>query len=54
MKLTKKELDILVTHFLCDFDYGVGGTWGDGDSYDDPKERAEGKKLANKLRKIWK
>jgi len=51
-KLTKRELDILIEHFIQDFNYGTGGTWGNGEDYDDENEREEGRILLTKLLEI--
>lgn len=52
MTLSKQELNIIVDHFIRDFDYGVRGTWGDGENYNNEVERKKGEAIVKKLESL--
>jgi len=53
-KLTKKELEILLDHFRQDWEYAMGGTFGDGVYFTDSKGNPDGSREWKKAEKIIK
>lgn len=62
VKLTEPELRLLATHFSWDIEFGVNGTFGDGELYlndrgtysENTKRYERGKQVLEKLKKtLW-
>lgn len=51
-RLTPRDLSIIVRHFLNDFSFNEGGSWGDGEVYLNPGERVIGEKIVKKLKAL--
>jgi hypothetical protein len=49
IELSKKDLAILCKHFSQDIGYGVGGTFGDGENWDNKAEFNRANVILRKL-----
>jgi len=54
IKLTKKEAETLQNHWLTNLNYGMYGTFGDGENFDDVKEYERAKRINTKIREARK
>lgn len=50
MNLTKHELQVLITHWERNLDYGVGGTFGDGEKFDSKADFKTAERILEKLK----
>lgn len=51
IKLTEKEAETLRQHWCNNLNYGVNGTFGNGEEYDDKREFKRAEKILEKIDK---